>query len=184
MGTAAGPSPSQLPCPGGPPLRSFLWPRPALCGSATCVLLLGAACTPGRGVGRVVSRVPGLSSLVLVALGAGTQAFTQRRGTGQAEQHSRTAASRPCRSSHLGGFSAPEVECLGLRDGTAAWQLCPLLALCAVAAEHVFGEPGASLRLWEGLSLQSWISLWSGTVSSDCVVGTALSGGSWHSKTT
>lgn len=91
----------------------------------------------------------GLSSLVLVALGAGTQAFTQRRGTGQAEQHSRTAASRPCRSSHLDGFSAPEVECLGLRDGTAAWQLCPLLALCAVAAEHVFGEPGASLRLWE-----------------------------------
>lgn len=86
-----------------------------------------------------------------------------------------------CMFSHLDCFSPPGVECLGLRDGTAAWQLCPLLTLYAVAAEHVFREPGASPRLWERLSLQSWVSLRSGTVSSHWVVGTTLSGGYWHS---
>lgn len=128
----------------------------------------------------------GLSSLVLLALGAGAQGFTKRRRRGQPEWllwdssvPKGCAVPRFCRLYNTFKVSLPPgVECLELKDGTAAWQPCLFFTLFVMAVEHVFREPGASPRLWEGPSSQSSIALASrAALNSDLVAGTALGTG-------
>lgn len=79
----------------------------------------------------------GLSPLVLLALGAGAQGFTKRRRRGQPEWllwdssvPKGCAVPRFCRLYNTFKVSLPPgVECLELRDGAAAWQLCPFFTL-------------------------------------------------------